>query len=263
MAGFADILGSLVQSGLAQSGTSRLGNVLGGGQAQGEGSLGDMIGSLSGMLAGAGNSSGQSNMGGMLGDVVSNLAGNQAALGGIGALGAALLGGGGGHSSKGAIGGGALAMLASVAFSALKNSGQTPPTPPRALLQTQTAEDEQGLEEDAAVIVKAMINAAKADGAIDQEEMQKIGGKLQEDGLTEEERQFFMTESAKPLDLEGVINSAGGQPEMAAQIYAASLLAINVDTEAEETYLQNLGSGLGLDEATINYIEQSLGVQRG
>lgn len=262
MAGFADILGSLVQGGLAKSGTSRLGNILGGGGPQGGGSLGDMLGNLGGMLGGGGTSSGQGGLGGILGEVMSNLSGNKAALGGLGALGGALLGGGSG-SAKGAIGGGALAMLASVAFSALKNAGQSPPTPPRALMEAQTPEDEQGLEEDAAIIVKAMINAAKADGAIDQEELQKITGKLQEDGLSDEEREFFMTESAKPLDIEGVVASAAGKPEMAAQIYAASLLAIEVDTEAEVNYLKNLAAGLGLNDATISYIEQSLGVQRG
>ena len=104
-----------------------------------------------------------------------------------------------------------------------------------------------------------MINAAKADGAIDQTELQKIIGKLDDDGLTQDEKDFFMTESVRPLDIEGVIASAAGRPEMAAQIYAASLLAIEVDTPGEEKYMQILANGLALPPETVNYIEETLG----
>ncbi len=120
---------------------------------------------------------------------------------------------------------------------------------------------EQELEDDANVIVRAMINAAKADGAIDQVELQKIVGKLAEDGLDQAEREFFMTESTKPMDLAGVVASAAGRSDLAAQIYAASLLAIEVNTPQEIAYMQNLAAGLGLNAETVRYIESSLGVQ--
>ena len=106
-----------------------------------------------------------------------------------------------------------------------------------------------------------MINAAKADGAIDQVELRKIVGKLEEDGLNQEEKEFFMTESTKPIDLGGVIASAAGRTDLAAQIYAASLLAIEVNTAQEIEYMQNLAAGLGLNAETVRYIEGSLGVQ--
>jgi len=38
-------------------------------------------------------------------------------------------------------------------------------------------------------VLKAMINAAKADGQIDQGEMQRIVGKLQESGMKKEAQQ--------------------------------------------------------------------------
>lgn len=250
MAGFADILGTLVRNGLSQSGPSRAKNALGAG---GGGSLNDIVGSIGSMLGGAG----QSGLGGMLGDVLGNLGNNKAALGGLGALGGALLGGGKG-SAKGAIGGGAMAMLASLAFSALKNSGNKPSTMPRALLGAETPEEQQELEDEANIIVKAMINAAKADGAIDNSELQRIVGKFEEDGLTSDEKDFFMSEAAKPLDLQGVVASAAGRPDMAAQIYAASLLAIEVDTPKEQQYMKELAVGLRLDSQAVNFIEKSL-----
>lgn len=254
MAGFSDILGALLQGGMSKSSTKRLTNAFGAG---GGGSLNDIVGGLGKMLGGGGQSQ-SGGLGGMLGEVLGSLGNNKGALGGLGALGGALLGGGSG-SAKGAIGGGALAMLASLAFSALKNSGQTPAQTPQALFDPETPEQEQKLEEDANTLVKAMINAAKADGAIDQAELQKIIGKFQEDGLTQDEKDFFMTESVRPLDIEGVIASAAGSPEMAAQIYAASLLAIEVDTPGEEQYMQDLAKGLLLSPATVNYIEETLG----
>ena len=151
-------------------------------------------------------------------------------------------------------------MLASLAFSALKKAGQAPAQPPRALLEAQTPQEQQALEDDAEIIVKAMINAAKADGKIDQQEIEKIVGKLDDDGLTQEEKNFFVTEANKPIDLKGVVASAGGQAEMAAQIYAASLLAIEVDTRAEQQYMQQLASGLGLHPQVVSHIESTLGM---
>jgi len=256
MAGFSDILGALVQNGLSKSSSTRMTNAFGAG---GAGSLGDIVGSLGKMMSG-GQSTGGAGLGGMLNEVLGGLAGNKAALGGLGALGGALLGGGRG-SARGAIGGGALAMLASLAFSALKQAGQQPAQPPRALLGAETLEQRQELEDDANVIVRAMINAAKADGAIDQVELQKIVGKLAEDGLDQAEREFFMTESTKPMDLAGVVASAAGRSDLAAQIYAASLLAIEVNTPQEIAYMQNLAAGLGLNAETVRYIEGTLGVQ--
>ncbi len=91
--------------------------------------------------------------------------------------------------------------------------------------------------------------------------VEKIIGKLDDDGLTQEEKDFFMTEANKPMNTTGVIASANGQPDMAAQIYAASLLAIEVDTQAEQTYMQQLASGLDLHPQVVSHIERTLGVQ--
>ncbi len=263
MAGFMDILGTLVKQGMSQSSGSRVSNAFGAGQG---GSLNDIIGGLGKMMGGmqSGDSSsagagGLGGLGGVIGEVLGGLGNKNAALGGLGALAGAVLGGGG-RSARGAIGGGGLAMLASLAFAALKKIGQAPHNPPRALFEPETAEDAEALERDAEVIVKAMITAAKADGRIDQSEIEKIVGKLEEGGLTEEEKAFFMEEANKPLDLDAVVASADGQADMAAQIYAASLLAIEVDTEAEKQYLAELASRLQLHPEVVTHIEQAFGV---
>lgn len=257
MAGFMDMLGTIVQQGMAQSGGTRMRHALGG-----RGGLEDLLGGLGQMMGGTqtGQSSAAPNTSGMLGDVVEQLANNKVALGGLGALAGALLGGGG-KATRGAIGGGSLAMLASLAFSSLQKAGQPRTRPPRALREPDNEEDVQALENDAEVIVKAMINAAKADGQIDQAEIEKIIGKLQEGGLTAEEKEFFQTEAQKKGDLKSVAAAVDGDIDLAAQVYAASLLAIEVDTQAERSYLKRLAAELGLNPRVTAHIEKTLGVE--
>jgi uncharacterized membrane protein YebE (DUF533 family) len=47
----------------------------------------------------------------------------------------------------------------------------------------------------------------------------------------------------------------------AAQVYAASLFAIDVDTDAERNYLDRLAALSGLDATVVNQIQSSLGVR--
>jgi len=252
---FTDLLGSLVQNGMSQSGKSRVTRALEGTTG---GSLNDLIGGLGQMMGKS--SSGTGGLGEMFSDILSGAgSAKTASLGGLGALAGAILGGGG-KATKGAIGGGSLAMLASLAFKALQSAGKKPAAAPRSLFEPQTTEEREEIEEDASIIVKAMINAAKADGHIDEKEVEKIIGKLDDDGLTQEEKQFFMEESRKPVDLNGIIASVGNREDMAAQVYAASLLAIEVDTVAEQNYLDALSRGLGLPEQSVVYIKSTLGL---
>lgn len=267
----SDLLGAVMQSGMAPSSNQRLQNALGGG-----GGGGGLLESLGGLLGGQQSGGardvfssalggGGRGLGGMLGDVLSQ-AGQAAggkqnlALGGLGALAGALLGGGG-RSLGGALGGGVMALLGAMAFKALSGSGQSTGQVPLGLLEPQTEAGQQELEQQTELVLKAMINAAKADGQIDEEEIQRIVGKLQEVGTDPEGQRYVMTQMQKPLETKELISAARGQPELAAQIYAASLMAIEVDTSAERAYLGNLASGLGLTPEVTGRIEQMVGLQ--
>ncbi|QLH40334.1 MAG: tellurite resistance TerB family protein [Defluviicoccus sp.] len=178
---------------------------------------------------------------------------------------------GGRQGGTGAVGGGLLALLGSLAFSAWKNRDATggsaaPQTAeelareaPLGLREPQSPQEEAQLEQTALLAIRAMINAAKADGAIDGAEMGKIMGKLKEFGSDDEARDFVMSELQKPFDLDGLV-AAVNNPELAVQVYGASLLAIEVDTPAEREYLQKLADKLGLDKETVCYIHETLGV---
>jgi uncharacterized membrane protein YebE (DUF533 family) len=56
------------------------------------------------------------------------------------------------------------------------------------------------------------------------------------------------------------VAAAQGNPQLAAEIYAASLLAIKVDTPAEQAYMQNLAGAFGLPGTAVANLEKSMGL---
>jgi uncharacterized membrane protein YebE (DUF533 family) len=127
------------------------------------------------------------------------------------------------------------------------------------LRKPTNATEEKTVEDMATLTIRAMINATKADGRIDPQEAQRLVGKMQEDGITEEERQFVLTEMQKPMETDAIVRAVPNE-QAAAQLYAASLMAIEVDTDAEQRYLQELASKLGLNHHAVNYLHQAVGV---
>lgn len=266
-----DLLGSLMQAGVSQSANDRLGHALGSqGAGRPDSPFGQAIGQV---LGGAGQSGGLGDLlgglagkaGGMVGDATAAVkSGNPLAVGGLAALAGALLGGGG-DAVKGALGGGLLAVLGGLAMNVLKNQGAVgqgqsqAAAPPLGLRAPQSAGEEAVLEQRALVLIRAMVSAAKADGEIDAAERGRIAGRVKESGAGAEALEFLMAEMARPLDVAALVAQVRG-PEEAVEVYAASLLAIEVDTDAERQYLNQLGRSLGLDLATLGEIHRALGV---
>ena len=188
-------------------------------------------------------------------DQVGGLSGAQ--IGGIGAVAGALLGGGLGGAARG----GAMAVLGTLALSALKNAqarragrGARRRRSSRHELEAVTAPENEKL------LLTAMISAAKADGTIDQAEMQKIIGRISKDSVTPEEKQFVLDQMAAPLDV-AALAAQVTNPAQAAQVYAASLLAIDSDTERRSAYLSELAKALGLDADTVAQLHGMTGAQ--
>ena len=153
-----------------------------------------------------------------------------------------------------------MALLGAMAFKALQGSGKGTGQVPVGLLEPQTEADREELEQHTELVLKAMINAAKADGKIDEEEIQRIVGKLQEAGADPEDQRYVLVQMQKPMETEGLVSAVEGRIELAAQVYAASLMAIEVDTPAEKAYLGQLASGLGLTPEVTRNIEQMVGL---
>ena len=68
-----------------------------------------------------------------------------------------------------------------------------------------------------------------------------------------------MEELRKPMDTEAIVRAAPS-PQVAAQIYTASLMAINVDTDAEKRYMQELADKLGLNQQVTAYLHRAVGL---
>ena len=58
-----------------------------------------------------------------------------------------------------------------------------------------------------------------------------------------------------------LILAARGNPELGVQIYAASLMAIEVDTPAEKEYMEKLALGLGLTPEVTQRVQEMVGLQ--
>ncbi|THD75847.1 DUF533 domain-containing protein [Thalassobius vesicularis] len=110
-------------------------------------------------------------------------------------------------------------------------------------------------EDNARLMIRAMIQAAKADGEIDAEEQAAILSHL--DGASAAEIAFVQAELAAPVDVMDLARDTGDTAK--AQVYSAALMPITVNTDAEKQYLSNLGSALGLDAAKINEIHEAMG----
>jgi uncharacterized membrane protein YebE (DUF533 family) len=147
---------------------------------------------------------------------------------------------------------GTLAALGGLAWKAYQThraggatAGASVPAAPPALEPPVSAEAQQTL---AAATIVAMIQAAKADGHIDEIERAAILARV---GPVEAAAKAFLeTELAAPLDLDRVAALADG-PETAAHLYAASLLAMDPDQTAEKAYLEALAAKLGLDAGLV------------
>ena len=271
-----NLVGQMLQQGMSGSTGTRIEHALGSRGLGGQSGIEDVLGSLMGGRGGSARSTGQSGggLGGLLGGLGEMLGGssgvgnmNRGQAGGLGALAGAILGGGGG-AMKGAVGGGAMALLGTMAISALKNwqasqsSGQaampgTARAPGGFAISEAEARDVTS-EQTAELCLKGMINAAKADGNISKNEMDRIVGKLEEGGITAEEREFVLNQMSAPLDLDGLVRAVPNR-QIGAQVYVASLLAIKLDTPSEKAYLGSLARGLDLDSGTVGRLHRLVG----
>lgn len=232
-------LGKMLLSGaLSKGGAGGLGSLLGGATQGGAGGLGGLLSGLAG---------GQGGAGGGIGDLLGQLQGQQggAAKGGAGGLLGALLGGGGAAGGA-AQSGGAGGMGALLGSALGQGAPGAQPAPP--------ATSEQS--DQAALLIRAMVNAAKCDGAVDEQEQQKIVGKLGDIGP--EEAAFIRAEMQAPLDVAGFVRSVPRGLEQ--QVYVLSLMTVNLDSKAEADYLDQLAKGLNINEQASNQLHEQLGV---
>ncbi len=150
----------------------------------------------------------------------------------------------GGNSLAGLLGG--LAGAASGAGGAGKMTGlldRTRETP------ENTAEEEQV----SGLMIRAMVQAARADGEIDSREratlMEIIGDS------DPEETAFLQAQMTAPVDAEALARDTPEGHEI--EIYTSAVLAIEPDNRAEAEFLDTLAQGLHLSQRQVNDIHEA------
>lgn len=241
--GLQDMLGGLL--GGAQGGTGGATGGLGGLLEQLGGGGGATSGGLGGLLGGLAGGGGSAQQGGGLGGLLGGLTG-----GGGGGLGG-LLGGLAGAAGAGGI---AKSMAqrpaeSSANFGAVLNShfDATPQAP---------IEPSQDQEAAAALMLAAMIQAAKSDGTFDEAEKDKLLGQLGD--VDAEEAAFVQAQLQAPVDVDALVSQTPNG--LGAQVYAMSVLGIDLDTQAEAQYLHKLATAYGMKPADVNDIHTQMGI---
>lgn len=94
-------------------------------------------------------------------------------------------------------------------------------------------------------MLKAMIAAAKSDGHVNAREQALLDAELQRIEADPDQRSWVKAELARPLDAADVAATATS-PQMAAEVYLASLLVVDETSAAERAYLDALAARLAL-----------------
>ncbi|MEJ6401733.1 DUF533 domain-containing protein [Yoonia sp. 2307UL14-13] len=215
------------------------GGLMGGLQQAGSGGgLGGMMGSL---LGGRG---GQGGLGGLLEGM-----GGAQGRGGLDSVMGGLAGGGLGGLLGGMMGRGAQQQEGSFGEVFASQFDENPEPARQATADQEAA---------AALMLSAMLQAAKSDGKFDAGEQAKLQDQLQDVGS--EERAFVEAELRKPVDVQALARDV--PRGMESQVYMMSVLGIDLDNQAEARYLDKLAGEMQLSKDEVNGIHDQLGAPR-
>ncbi|MEM9402685.1 MAG: tellurite resistance TerB family protein [Pseudomonadota bacterium] len=103
------------------------------------------------------------------------------------------------------------------------------------------------------LIVRAMIAAAASDGHLDAEEQQRVFGEVENLELSREEKAMLFDELRSPLSMSDIVAQVS-EPEVAIEVYAASLLAIDESRSEAQAYLGSLALALELPRNLVDSI---------
>ncbi len=117
---------------------------------------------------------------------------------------------------------------------------------------------EQDQEISAALMLRAMIQAVKSDGELDDAEKQKLMEAMGD--ATAAEVKAVNAELSRPVDVDALVRIVPAGLE--AQVYMVSLSAIDLDQQAEAQYLHSLAQGLELSAEEVNALHDRAGAPR-
>jgi len=279
-----DLLGKLGQAsggGAAQTGGSQSGGSTGGAGGSITDILGDLLAQASeGTKEGARKIDDATGASGKMGDLTrqfsgkspeellqalqdlisSNKLGAGAALGGLGAL---ILGTETGRSAAvTAAKLGALALIGGLAYKAYQNyqNGNSADAARQGAIEMPPTgsgfEPATVTNDDAVLMLRAMIAAAASDDRIDGDEQRRILDSLQQgSGELEPAAEEFLARELNAPATPDSIAAAVSSREQAAKIYSAARIAVDPDTRGEQQFLHELAQSLGIERDLAQHID--------
>ena len=211
---------------------------------------------------GSPTSSGQGGLGGLLGKAGGgNLGGLLSGAGG-GALAAGAMGLLLGNKSARKIGGkaltyGGLAALGVLAYKAYGNWQANQAGAPQGEPQTVDRVPPAQVELHSEAILRALVAAAKADGHVDERERELIEGEFVRLTGDQDLQHWLHAELNKPLDPLDVARAAK-TPEIAAEMYIASVMMVDEEHFMERAYLDELAKQLKLEPSLKAELESQV-----
>ena len=153
----------------------------------------------------------------------------------------------GGIATTAALGG--IALIAGLAFRAVRGKGipeDARPTTPFGAVEVS--------EDEARVMLRAMVAATLADGVVDSDERKRLDAAVAAAGTGDDMRAWLERELADPANIDAIADRVS-DPEVAARIYAAARLAIDPDTLQEREFLKMLAEALDVPEEAAARLE--------
>ncbi|MCJ2034710.1 tellurite resistance TerB family protein [Methylobacterium sp. J-068] len=150
----------------------------------------------------------------------------------------------GGIAAATALGG--LALVAALAARALHGAGETAPQP--------TPPSPPVGEDEARIMLRAMVAVTLADGQIDRDERRRLDAAVEGAGIERNGAAWLEAEIADPADVDEIAERVKN-PEQATRIYAAVRLSILADTLQEREFLKMLATALDVPAEAVARIE--------
>lgn len=155
---------------------------------------------------------------------------------------------------------GGLALVAGFAARALRQPASPgaaqPASDPAASAPTPFDGAEIG-EDEARIMVRAMVAATLADGLLDETERKHLHASISAAGIAADGRAWLEAEMDDPADVDEIAGHVRS-PEQAVRVYAATRLAIEADTLQEREFLKRLAEALDVPREAVARLDADL-----
>lgn len=104
------------------------------------------------------------------------------------------------------------------------------------------------------LFLRTMVAAARADGRMDQDERARVMDAMERADLSRDAKNYLVEILSEQDDIESIARECP-TPEMAAELWLAARLAIDVDTQAEREFLEKFARALKIDPSLVTHLE--------